>query len=73
MNAALPVEEAYRILTDEKQNGHLVLLDAKMYWSYVVFGYFFLPLYLYPLQRRTILCRMLNVCWVAVRSTVLCK
>jgi hypothetical protein len=29
MNAALPVEEAYRILTDEKQNGHLVLLDAK--------------------------------------------
>jgi hypothetical protein len=24
MNAALPVEEAYRILTDEKQNGHLV-------------------------------------------------
>ena len=29
MNAALPDEEAYRILTDEKQNGHLVLLDAK--------------------------------------------
>ena len=29
MNAALPVEEAYIILTDEKQNGHLVLLDAK--------------------------------------------
>jgi hypothetical protein len=29
MHAALPVEEAYRILTDEKQNGHLVLLDAK--------------------------------------------
>jgi hypothetical protein len=29
MNVALPVEEAYRILTDEKQNGHLVLLDAK--------------------------------------------
>jgi hypothetical protein len=29
MNAALPVEEAYRILTDDKQNGHLVLLDAK--------------------------------------------
>jgi hypothetical protein len=27
MNAALPVEEAYRILTDDKQNGHLVLLD----------------------------------------------
>jgi hypothetical protein len=27
----------------------------------------------YPLQRRTILCRMLNVCWVAVRCTVLCK
>jgi hypothetical protein len=29
MNVALPVEEAYIILTDEKQNGHLVLLDAK--------------------------------------------
>jgi hypothetical protein len=29
MNTALLVEEAYRILTDEKQNGHLVLLDAK--------------------------------------------
>jgi hypothetical protein len=29
MNAALPVEEAYIILTDEKQNGHLVLLDSK--------------------------------------------
>jgi hypothetical protein len=29
MNAAIPVEEAYKILTDEKQNGHLVLLDAK--------------------------------------------
>jgi hypothetical protein len=28
MNAAIPVEEAYKILTDEKQNGHLVLLDA---------------------------------------------
>jgi hypothetical protein len=23
MNAAIPVEEAYKILTDEKQNGHL--------------------------------------------------
>jgi hypothetical protein len=32
-----------------------------------------LPLYLYPLQRRTILCRILNVCWVAVRCTVLCE
>ena len=32
-----------------------------------------LPLYLYPLQRRTILCRMLNVCWVAVLCTVLCE
>jgi hypothetical protein len=29
MNAAIPVEEAYKILTDEKQNGHLVLPDAK--------------------------------------------
>jgi hypothetical protein len=28
MNAALPVEEAYRILTDEKQNGHLIVLAS---------------------------------------------
>jgi len=29
MNAALPVEEAYRTFADEKNNGYLVLLDAK--------------------------------------------
>ena len=29
LNAALPVEEAYRMLSDEKRNGYLVLLDAK--------------------------------------------
>jgi hypothetical protein len=34
MNAAIPVEEAYTILTDEKQNGHLVLLDAKAALSF---------------------------------------
>jgi hypothetical protein len=28
MNAAIPVEEAYKILTDEKQNGHIVLAKA---------------------------------------------
>jgi hypothetical protein len=36
MNAALPVEEAYRILTDEKQNGHIVLLDAKAAFDKVI-------------------------------------
>jgi hypothetical protein len=41
MNAALPVEEAYRILTDEKQNGHLVLLDAKATFDKVVHSHLF--------------------------------
>jgi hypothetical protein len=36
MNAAIPVEEAYKILTDEKQNGHLVLLDAKAAFDKVI-------------------------------------
>jgi hypothetical protein len=36
MNAALPFKEAYRILTDEKQNGHLVLLDAKAAFDKVI-------------------------------------
>jgi hypothetical protein len=36
MNAALPVEEVYRILTDEKQNGRLVLLDAKAAFDKVI-------------------------------------
>ena len=41
MNAALPVEEAYRILTDEKQNGHLVLLDAKAAFDKVIHSHLF--------------------------------
>jgi hypothetical protein len=40
MNAALPVEEAYRILTDEKQNGHLVLLDAKTLHTFIFCEFF---------------------------------
>jgi hypothetical protein len=35
-DAAIPVEEAYKILTDEKQNGHLVLLDAKAAFDKVI-------------------------------------
>ena len=41
MNAALPVEEAYRILTDEKQNWHLVLLDAKAAFDKVMHSHLF--------------------------------
>jgi hypothetical protein len=45
--------------------------ECHRYWPVCV--YLTLPLHLYPLQRITILCRMLNVCWVAVRCTVLCE
>jgi hypothetical protein len=45
MNAALPVEEAYRILTDEKQNGHLVLLDAKAAFDKVIHSHLFRRMY----------------------------
>jgi site-specific recombinase XerD len=41
MNAALPVEEAYRILTDEKLNGHLVLLVAKAAFDKVIHSHLF--------------------------------
>ena len=41
MNAAIPVEEAYKILTDEKQNGHLVLLDAKAAFDKVIHSHLF--------------------------------
>ena len=41
MNAAIPVEEAYKILTDEKQNGHLVLLDAKAAFDKVIRSHLF--------------------------------
>ena len=45
MNAALPVEEAYRILTDEKQNGHLVLLAAKAAFDKVIHSHLFRRMY----------------------------
>jgi hypothetical protein len=45
VNAALPVEEAYRILTDEKQNGHLVLLDAKAAFDKVIHSHLFRRMY----------------------------
>jgi hypothetical protein len=41
MHAAIPVEEAYKILTDEKQNGHLVLLDAKAAFDKVIHSHLF--------------------------------
>jgi hypothetical protein len=45
MNAALPVEEAYRILTDEKQNGNFVLLDAKSAFDKVIHSHLFFAYY----------------------------
>jgi hypothetical protein len=53
MNAALPVEEAYRILTDEKQNGHLVLLDAKATFDKVVHSHLFRRMYHAGIQDKT--------------------
>jgi hypothetical protein len=40
-NSAIPVEEAYKILTDEKQNGHLVLLDAKAAFDKVIHSHLY--------------------------------
>ena len=53
MNAALPVEEAYRILTDEKQNGHLVLLDAKAAFDKVIHSHLFRRMYHAGIQDKT--------------------
>ena len=53
MNAALPVEEAYRILTDEKQNGHLVLLDAKAAFDKVIHPHLFRRMYHAGIQDKT--------------------
>jgi hypothetical protein len=39
MNAAIPIEKAYKILTDGKQNGHLVLLDAKAAYSGLIYSF----------------------------------
>ena len=53
MNAALPVEEAYIILTDEKQNGHLVLLDAKAAFDKVIHSHLFRRMYHAGIQNKT--------------------
>jgi hypothetical protein len=53
MNAALPVEEAYRILTDEKQNGHLVLLDAKAALDKVIHSHLLWRMYHAGIQDKT--------------------
>ena len=53
MKAALPVEEAYRILTDEKQNGHLVLLDAKAAFDTVMHSHLFRRMYHAGIQDKT--------------------
>ena len=53
MNAALPVEEAYRILTDEKQNGHLVLLDAKAAFDKIIHPHLFRRMYHAGIQDKT--------------------
>jgi hypothetical protein len=52
MNAALPFEEAYRILTDEKQNGHLVLLDAKAAFDKVLHSHLFRRMYHAGIQEK---------------------
>jgi hypothetical protein len=54
MNAALPVEEAYRILTDERQNGHLVLLDAKAAFDKVIHSNLFRRMYHAGIQDKTV-------------------
>jgi hypothetical protein len=53
MNAAIPVEEAYKILTDEKQNGHLVLLDAKAAFDKVIHSHLFRRMYHAGIQDKT--------------------
>ena len=53
VNAALPVEEANRILTDEKQNGYIVLLDAKAAFDKVIHPHLFLRMYHAGIQDKT--------------------
>ena len=53
MNAAIPVEEAYKILTDEKQNGHLALLDAKAAFDKVIHSHLFRRMYHAGIQDKT--------------------
>ena len=59
MNAAIPVEEAYKILTDEKQNGHLVLLDAKAAFDKVIHSHLFRRMYHAGIQDKT---------WTVIKS-----
>ncbi|VDI25646.1 Hypothetical predicted protein [Mytilus galloprovincialis] len=59
MNAALPVEEMYRILPEKKQNGYLVLLDAKAAFDTVVHSHLFRRVYHAGIQDRT---------WTIIRS-----
>jgi hypothetical protein len=54
MNAALPVEEAYIILTDEKQNGHLVLLDTKAAFDKVIHSHLFRRMYHAGIQDKSV-------------------
>ena len=53
MNAALPVEEAYRTFADEKNNGYLVLLDAKAAFDKVVQSHLFRRIYQAGIQNKT--------------------
>jgi hypothetical protein len=53
VNAALPVEEAYRILTDEKQNWHLVFLDGKAAFDKVMHSHLFRRMYHAGIQDKT--------------------
>jgi hypothetical protein len=45
VNADIPVEEAYKILTDEKQIGHLILLDANAAFDKVIHSHLFRRMY----------------------------
>jgi hypothetical protein len=52
-NAALPVEEANRTSADEKNNGYLVLLDAKAAFDKVVHSHLFRRIYQAGIQNKT--------------------
>jgi hypothetical protein len=52
-NAALPVEEAYGTFADEKNNGYLVLLDAKAAFDKVVHSHLFRRIYQAGIQNKT--------------------
>jgi hypothetical protein len=52
MNAAQPVEEAHRTFADEKNNGYLVLLDAKAAFDKVMHSHLFRRIYQAGIQIR---------------------